>query len=159
VVVVCSDAGYLKSVLERIDGGVGPRALPAALPEWQRVKTDAPFWALRHYSKSPGEDPTSPFREADVAPIADRKAVGLAFALESGNAATVTYFSSGDGLVGLLKETPLSMEELSEEKELPVTFREVAPGAVEVRYETGRALPPSLLMFVVTGLFGHAVYL
>src|SRR5579864_575798 len=44
IVVVATEANYLRAVLARMGGASGPRALPESLPEWKYVNTQAPAW-------------------------------------------------------------------------------------------------------------------
>src|SRR6185295_10790975 len=130
---------YLREVLERIRGKAGERALRGTLAEWKFVDTKAPFWGLRHYDKSQARiDPTSPFVERNILGTADRQASGIAFGFDPGmgNGVTITYFSGTRDILGFLKHTPLSIGDLVDSKEdLPISYRQVAPGVAEIKYE------------------------
>lgn len=67
VALVATNEDYLRTVLARMRGPAGPRALPETLPEWKYVNTGAPVWAVRHYQRSDAAlDPTSPFHGKDA---------------------------------------------------------------------------------------------
>jgi hypothetical protein len=165
LVLACTNRDYLREVLERIGGKVGRRALSDTLAEWKFVGTDAPFWGLRHYDKGQaGLDPTSPFGDRTVLGVGDRRAVGIAFSFDprTHNIVTVSYFSgTADILEFLEKQTPLSMRidgAVDSTANLPVGYRQVAPGVAEIKYELGGSLPVDQFIFVVLAELGHAVY-
>jgi hypothetical protein len=41
---------------------------------------------------------------------------------------------------------------------LPVRYRQAAPGVAEIEYELGDAIPADLFIAVVMQAFGHATY-
>ncbi len=41
---------------------------------------------------------------------------------------------------------------------LPIVYRQAAPGVVEIEYQLGDAIPIDLFISVVLGAFGHAGY-
>jgi hypothetical protein len=75
---------------------------------------------------------------------------------------TISYFSSTGDILGYLqKQTPLSMKiegVVDPAANLPVSYRHVAPGVAEIKYELGGALPVDLFIGIAMGAFGHAVY-
>jgi hypothetical protein len=165
LVLACTNRDYLSEVLQRIGGKIGKRALPDTLAEWTFVSTNASFWGLRHYDKTQAErDPTSPFRDFNIIGMADKQATAIALTFDSGkrNLAKISYFSSaGDILEFLQKRTPLSMKiegVVDSTANLPVQYRQTAPGVAEIQYELGQAIPVDLFISVVMGAFGHAVY-
>ncbi|HET9319280.1 MAG TPA: hypothetical protein VFO27_05880, partial [Bryobacteraceae bacterium] len=165
VVLACTNRDYLREVLERIGGKVGRRALSDSLAEWKFVGHDAPFWGLRHYDKSQaGRDPTSPFADRNIFGIGDREASGIAFRFDprTGKIVMISYFSSTRDILGFLqKQTPLSMKiegVVDTTANLPVSYRQVAPGVAEIKYELGGVLPADLFIAVAMGAFGHGAY-
>jgi len=166
LVLACTNPDYLREVLERIGGKVGKRALSDTLAEWKFVDTKAPFWGLRHYDKSQaGLDPTSPFGDRSVLGAVDREASGIAFRFDprTRNVVTISYFSGTRDILGFLqKQSPLSMKivgTVDSTANLPVTYRQAAPGVAEIKYQLGGALPVDLFVFVAMAAFGHAVYI
>jgi hypothetical protein len=96
--------------------------------------------------------------------MADKQASGIAFRFDPkmGKVVTISYFSSTGDILGYLqKQTPLSMKivgVVDPAANLPVSFRQVAPGVAEIRYELGGSLPVDVFIAVAMGAFGHAVY-
>jgi hypothetical protein len=164
LVLACTNRDYLREVLDRIGGKVGRRALSDTLAEWKLVGTEAPFWGLRHYDKSQaGRDPTSPFVDRTIFGTGDRQASGIAFRFDpkTGNVVTISYFSSTKDILGFLQnQTPLSMGVPVDDPtaRLPVSYRQVAPGVAEIKYELGGELPVDWFLAVAMGTFGHAAY-
>src|SRR5262249_55216673 len=67
VVTIATDFAYLRTVLGRLSGTPGPRALPDSLPEWKYVNMSAPVWGVRHYDRTQAQlDPTSPLRDRNA---------------------------------------------------------------------------------------------
>ena len=166
LVLACTNREYLSEVLQRVDGKVGPRALPDTLAEWKSVDLNAPFWALRHYDRSQaGRDPTSPFSDRSIIGIADRQAIGIGLSFDpvNRNLAKLTYFSAVSDILGFLQtKTPLSMHiagMVDPSAKLPIRFRQTAPGVAEIEYELGGALSVDLFLPVVMAAFGHVVYM
>jgi hypothetical protein len=98
IVLIATNADYLREVLARMTGTSGTRALPDTLPEWKYVNTRAPAWGLRHYDRRMAPfDANTPFRkektEGDLTKP-DDGAVGVAFSFEPTNrTASVTYLT------------------------------------------------------------------
>jgi hypothetical protein len=166
LVMACTDSDYLREVIERVGGKVGKRALPDTLAEWNFVHTDASFWGLRHFDKSQADrDPTSPFADSDVLEISDKQAVGIAVAFDSGNqnTARISYFSGVTDILDFLqKRTPLSMEVpglVPSTANLPIHYRQTAPGVAAIEYELGDKIPAEAFIFVMLAVFGHPIYL
>jgi hypothetical protein len=99
VLLVATDAGYLREVLSRIAGKNGVRAVPETLAEWGYVDSGAQFWGLRHFDRSGrDQDPSSPFWDPSKvvkAPWTDEQAIGLTFSYDpaTGKGPTITYLS------------------------------------------------------------------
>jgi hypothetical protein len=165
LVLACTNGDYLREVLERIGGKADRRALSDTLAEWKFVGAEGPFWGLRHYDKSQaGIDPTSPFGDRTVLGAGDRQAKGIAFRFDprTRNVVTISYFSSTKDILGFLQtNTPLSMigvADVDSPADLPVSYRLVAPGVAEIKYELGGVLPVAVFVAVAMAAFGHAVY-
>ena len=166
LVMACTNSDYLGEVIERVGGKVGKRALPDTLTEWNFVDTDASFWGLRHYDKSQaGRDPTSPLTDPNVEGMSDKQAVGIAVAFDSGNQNTArfVYFSGVTDILDFLqKQTSLSMQIeglVPSTANLPIHYRQRAPGIAEIEYELGDHIPAEAFIFVMIGMFGHPIYL
>ena len=166
LVLACTNRDYLREVLARIGGKVGRRALSDTLAEWKFVGTETPFWGLRHYDRSQADlDPTSPFVDQNVIGMVDRQASGIAFRFDPRmrNVVTISYFSSTRDILGFLqKQTPLSMKMVGvvhPAANLPVSYRQVAPGVGEIKYEFGGVLPVYMFFVVAMGAFGHGLYM
>jgi hypothetical protein len=164
LVLACTNRDYLREVLERIGGKVGSRALSDTLAEWKFVGTEPPFWGLRHYDKSQaGQDPTSPFVDRTIFGLGDRQASGIAFRFDPkmGNVVTISYFSSTRDILGFLqKQTPLSMGVPVDDPtaSVPISYRQVAPGVAEIKYELGGEPPVDWFLAYAMGTFGHGAY-
>src|SRR5258708_29659682 len=52
VVAIANDLAYLRTVLTRLNGTPGPRALPGSLPEGKYLNTLAPACGFRHSTKN-----------------------------------------------------------------------------------------------------------
>ena len=164
LILACTNRDFLREVLERIGGKAGRRALSNTLAEWKFIVSDAPFWGFRHYDRSQADrDPSSPFVDRNIIGMADKQARGIAFRFDPkmGNVVTISYFSSTGDILGYLQKTPLSMKivgVVDPAANLPVSYRQVAPGVAEIRYELGGILPVDVFIAVAWGAFGHAFY-
>ena len=162
LVLLATDRGYLAETLARMQGKVGPRALPSNLPEWKYVDTQAPFWGLRHYDKSQSQfDPSSPYGGRKSANFPDEQAIGVtvAFDPERGRLATLTYFS-GNLRIGVSPaDTALGMAHSSDAKGLDAKYHELSPGIVQGTYSLENRQPVSFFVFVLEGILGHGIYL
>jgi hypothetical protein len=162
IVLVATNLGYLRSVLARMRGISGTRALPETLREWKYVDTQAPVWGLRHYQRlGAGLDPTSPFSGRQAANVPDDSAVGLAFWFEPAlsRMATVTYLSANKNASQIVRDyLGMADAESASPLELQILMSQPAPGAVE------GSVPLSLkdglyrLLFGLMAMLGHAVY-
>jgi hypothetical protein len=162
VVTVASNADYLRTVLTRMSGTPGPRALPASLPEWRHVDTSASMWGVRHYNRSEARfDPTSPFQGRHAANVPDASAIGLGFFMESLNPreAILTYLS-GDKEARRVLENYIggATADSASPQEGRIRFREPAPGVVQasISLSTPDAVPA--LLFGLSAMLGHAIY-
>jgi hypothetical protein len=162
IVLVATDANYLRAILARMSGASGPRALPETLPEWKYVNTQAPAWGMRHYQKlAEGLDPTSPFQGQHAANIPDSLAVGLAFWFQPAarKMATLTYLSANRDASQILQNY-LSMADANaaSPREFQIRIRQAAPDVVEgsVTFTLTEAL--HRFLFGLFAMLGHAVY-
>jgi hypothetical protein len=135
IVLAATNEDYLRTVLERMGGNTGPRALPEALPEWKYVNTRAPLWGLRHYQTlEAGLDPTSPF--SGQSEFGDDLAAGLTFSFEPAvrRIATVTYLSANKNSRQFLQGY-LGVEDAdsASPREFQIHFSQLAPGALEAQ--------------------------
>lgn len=162
--LACTNRDYLGEVLQRIGGKAGKRALPDTLREWASLGNNASFWGLRHYDQAQSEwDPTSPFRDFNIIGIADKQASGITLTFALGERrAKISYFSGARDVIQFLQErTPLCMKVdgvTDSTANLPIVYRQAAPGVVEIEYQLGDAIPIDLFISVVLGAFGHAGY-
>lgn len=162
IVLIATDANYLRAVLSRMGGAAGPRALPETLPEWKYVNSRAPVWGLRHYQRSEaGLDPTSPFVEQAGANVPDDRAVGLAFWFEPAirKTATVTYLSANKKARQVLQDY-MSMADAksASPREFQIRLRQPAPDVVEGSVTLTLTEGLDRFLFGVLAMLGHAVY-
>ena len=163
IVLVATNADYLRGVLARMGGASGARALPETLPEWKYVNTGAPAWGLRHYQRrEAGLDPSSPFSGEAEANFPDNLAVGLAFWFEAAvqRTATVAYLSGNKNSRQILQDyLSLADAKSASPREFQIRLRQAAPGVIEgsVALSLGGALGRFLLGLIA--MLGHAVYL
>jgi hypothetical protein len=161
VVLVASDRDYLREVLTRLQGGTGKSALPDDLPEWKYITTESRFWGIRHYDQTQAKtDPTSPIRGRLTGKEPDEKAVGITFVFDPsrGRSATITYLSGDKDSAGKANEL-LKMGNAPEAKGLNIAVREIAPGVSQGTYSLERVEPADTFFFLLSNLFGHAIYL
>lgn len=163
VVMVATNADYLRTVLARMRAAPGPRALPESLPEWKYTDTSAAVWGVRHYARTNSDvDPTSPFHGKDAANVPDKDAHGVAFQFDpASRVVTLTYLSSGtvsrkvlESYLGLAAPSGVSMPKVD------ARFRQVVLGVMECDFLL--AAPRAIAVPAIMGLmsmFGHAVYL
>ena len=163
VVIVATNHDYLQTVLERMHGQRGARALPASLPEWKYVNKQAQFWGLRHFVRGQEQsDPTSPFGGKKSANLPDEQAIGIVFNYDrrKSGTATITYLSDDKNILPKIeRELFPSDSEPQATKDLHIRYRELEPGVVEGFYELRHAEPIDWFFFVMMGYLGHAVYL
>jgi hypothetical protein len=163
VVVVATDLDYLRTVLARMHGVVGQRALPETLPEWKYADTNAAIWGVRHYQRSDSTlDPTSPFHGQDAANTPDPQAVGVTFQLDTaGRIVTVNYLSGGaaarktvERFLGLGGPSSPGLPKI----EARFSRRDTAV----LECAVNMAIPKALAIVPIIGLmsmFGHAIYM
>ena len=161
VVLVATNETYLREVLRRMRGATGPRALPASLPEWKYVRTSSPVWGLRHFDKTEqiDDDPSTPFREQRAANIPDNDAIGVAFYIEplSRKLAHVAYLS-GSRAREILSAVLGSVSSSPQDISVPSQAFTVAPGVIECTVPLETPHTAIDLLFLLSGLFGHAIY-
>jgi hypothetical protein len=155
--LAATDEKYLREVLARRGKKIEPRALPATLPEWKYIDRADSYWALRHFDQSRAEaDPSSPFGGQKAANEPDEKAIGLAFSFRvaAGKEMRLYYLSRSTTSIEIAEKQWNQAQE-----GMYVKGRRVAPGVVEmtIRLDDEEAL--AYFIFVLTGVFGHGVYL
>lgn len=160
VVAIATDLAYLRTVLTRLNGTSGPRALPDSLPEWKYVNTRTPVWGIRHYDKSQAQlDPTSPFQDLAAATFPDPKAVGVTFYFEpfERKQALITYLSATEDYRSLLLSY-LSMADADAPSlgEFRIHFRQAGPGALQGLVSLTPAEALYRLLFGLAAMLGHA---
>jgi hypothetical protein len=137
------------------------RALPDTLAEWKYVNPHAPVSGLRHYQKLEADlDPSSPF--SGQRGHGDDLAVGLTFSFEPAvrKMATVTYLSANMNSRQFLQDY-LGVEDAASAspREFQIRFRELAPGVLEGSATLSIKEAFYRLLFGLSAMLGHAVYL
>jgi hypothetical protein len=155
ILLCATHDGYLKEVLDRMEGASSKRAMPEDLPEWRYVDTKSRVWAVRHYSKAEAaRDPSSPLREEAAANIPDVGAIGVTFSYNAdGNLATVRYLTHAKNAIAIAREAWYMPTEKLEPK-----IREVETGVVEIALAVDKNDVGRSFLFVLMALLGHAVY-
>jgi hypothetical protein len=97
LIIFTTDRSLMHQVLKRFSDKNSKRlALPASLPEWHEVNTDAPIWGLRHVfcgeSKTSYSDPSCiSLASSDL----DKKALAIAYDYnKSKKTVTISYLST-----------------------------------------------------------------
>jgi hypothetical protein len=161
IVVVATDAEYLRTVLARMKGSSGPRALPDTLVEWRYVNTRAPVWGLRHYQTLEASlDPTSPFSGQGDA--GDAMAVGLAFSFDTfvRRMVTVSYLSANNKARQMLEDyLGVADADTASPREFQIRLRQPALGVIEGSVTLSLKEMFYRFLFGLMGMLGHAVYL
>ena len=160
VVAVATDLAYLRTVLTRLNGITGPRALPDSLPEWKYLNTRAPVWGIRHYDRSQARlDPTSPFQDPSAANFFDPRAGGVTFYFEpfERKQALITYLSANDNyrsvLMGYLN---MADADAGSRGEFQIHFRQPDPGALQGSVSLSPAEALYRLLVGLAAMLGHA---
>jgi len=159
ILLVATDLEYLRTVLARMHGATGARALPETLPEWKYVNKNAPVWGVRHYERRQAElDPSSPFeQEAE----SDNSAVGVAFWLApvSQRMATVNYLSGNANARQILQDR-LGLEDsaTASPREFQVRLRQPAIGVIEGAIPLSETEAFYHLLLGLDAMIGHGVY-
>jgi hypothetical protein len=158
MVLVATHEGYLRAVLARMHGEIGPRALPATLSEWKYVNSSAPIWGVRHYQgKESDLDPTSPYHDEDAVMVLDSKAIGATFSIDpTSRVATVAYLTGSSNARQILQRR---FEWEDPESNFKMTVRQRAPGVVEGSVSLLKSGAFYHLIFTLTAMLGHAIYL
>jgi hypothetical protein len=162
VAVVATNLDYLATLLVRMRGTPGARALPQDLSEWKHVDTNAPVWGIRHYLKQGAElDPSSPLQGQNAANIPDANAVGvtLSFSPAADRTATVDYFSTNPDVRRILSGY-LTMEDAATAapREFQMRLRQPAAGVLEASIDLSATEAIQRLLFGLMAMLGHAIY-
>jgi hypothetical protein len=160
LLLVATNLDYLREVLSRMRGKIGPRALPETLPEWKYVNAGAKYWGLRHYDRAQADlDPSSPFGGPKAANFPDEQAIGLVFSFEphTRRRPTITYLSGDPQIAKGLKKGALSMGYYG--AKFGVEYRELDAQAIQASYNLGDAESVGMFLFILMALLGHGVYL
>ena len=135
VVLVANDADCLDTVLTRMGGSPGPRALPETLPEWKYVDTRAPLWGLRHYQEGEAGLDTSAFSGQNASTnVPDKLAVGLTFwfAPSVRRMAAVAYLSGNKNARQiLLDRLSLADAKSASPREFQIRLSQPAAGVIK----------------------------
>jgi hypothetical protein len=163
IVLIATDRDYLRTVLSRIKGSSGRRALPVTLPEWKQVNYRAPVWGLRHYQKlEAGRDPTSPFQGQAAGNVPDNSASGVGFWFEPAGSrvATVSYLSTNGNSLQIL-QAYLGAEDAASAspREFQVRLRQPAPGVIQGSVTLASFESFGRFYLGLLAMLGHAIYL
>lgn len=155
ILIAATDRDYLAEVLRRRVKKEGSRALPDTLPEWRWVNTDAPYWALRHYSRDhPEEDPSSPFVRGGGAGVFDAGAIGLAaYAAADGRTVVAHYLSRSDNAEAVAQEMWRHPDE-----GIDPAISKAGQEAIEVRFTARDSEQMGMFLFFLFAALGHAIY-
>jgi hypothetical protein len=162
VVLVATDADFLRTVLARMRSASGPRALPDSLTEWKYVNTRASVWGLRHYQRGRAElDDTSPFNREGSANLEDDRAVGVAFwfAPASQRMTIVTYLSRSSKARQTLRDYLTSGADPTLPPEVQIRFSSPAPGVTQGSVKWLKPEGFYGMFLGLMGMLGHAIYL
>jgi len=155
LLVIATNRAYLEELLRRRKTRTAPRALPADLPEWQRVDALAPYWGLRHYRRDAPDDPTSPFRRPNVVGGFDTAALGV----------TAHVSSDGRTIVAHYLSPAVTAEQTARRiwnhpgDGLSPAFKRVSINAIEVRLVAKDEEDLAMFFFYLFAALGHATYL
>lgn len=132
VLLVSTEVGYLREVLQRLRVQPDDRALPAGNPEWKLVDTSAKLWAVRHFDKSyiPFDSVgmydivTTKFEDRvnPVVPSEDiGEEIGFAFYLKESTLTVHQLSTNPKTLAGLAKSWPLvfNYDGMSDPRKIP----------------------------------------
>jgi hypothetical protein len=162
VAVVATNLNYLVTLLDRMRGAPGIRALPQDLSEWKHVATNAAVWGVRHYQKQGAElDPSSPLLGQNAANIPDANAVGVTFSFAPApeRTATVDYLSASPDARQILSGY-LMMEDAATAapREFQMRLRQPATGVLEASINLSATEAIERLLFGLMAMLGHAIY-
>jgi len=162
IVIVATNRDYLSDVLARMQAPGMTRAFPETLAEWKYVDTQAEFWGMRHFDRGQSRlDPTSPFGGPKPDNLPDERAIGLTYQCDPNKEpkATLVYLSGDKNEIRKIEEKRFpASSEVESTAGLHIEYREIAPGAIQSRYDLSRLRPLSWFMFVFMGYLGHGVY-
>jgi hypothetical protein len=163
VVVVATDLDYLRTVLTRIRGAAGQRALPETLAEWKYADTSAAIWGVRHYQRSDSTlDPTSPFHGQDAANTPDAQALGVTFRLDAADRIVTVNYLSGGASARKTVERFLGLGGPASPSLPKIEARFSRRDAAVLECAVALAIPKALAIVPIIGLmsmFGHAIYM
>ena len=150
VLLSATNRDYLSTVLSRMTTKAAERALPEDLPEWKHLNRSAREWAMRHFSRAAGSDPTSPFtpgiREFD------EQAIGLVYSAQGGDTAQVIYLSESQRAEQIAK---IAWQNAFGDPGVEV--KQLEPGVVRIDYPVRLRQSFSNFYFRLTSLFGHGI--
>jgi hypothetical protein len=126
------------------------RALPDDLPEWKHLDRGAREWALRHYRRPPGMDPSSPLVEGGNE--FDDQAIGLVYSARGGDMATVFYLSGNEQIEQIATK---AWRDSFGDPGVKVRLQE--PGVVRIDYPVRIRQSFSNFYFRLIALLGHGV--
>jgi hypothetical protein len=156
VLLCATNQTFLTQVLNRMQRKGAKRALPADLPEWKHVNTEAKFWAVRHYNREDAQDdPSSPLSGEQAATWPDTQAVGIVFELDPtrSNVASLRYLSANKGALKLVTDYQGKAG-----PEFKPMIQRKGDGPVEMLVSLDESAEAGMLLFVLFWLFGHGVY-
>ena len=162
IVIVATDEAYLREVLLRIGGKIGPRALPAMLPEWKYADTHAEFWTLRHFDRGGMKtDPSSPFWGEKSQTVADKQAIGFTFKFDPATSKTASfvYLSDDKNVRPAVEKFFSGFSNEPGAREMNTRYQTLAPGVIEVSEDLDYYESATLSMLMLLALVGHPVYL
>jgi hypothetical protein len=157
IVLVATNADYLRSVLTRMNTQAGPRALPETLREWKYINTRSGAWGVRHYDKTQAKlDPTSPLQEQAPVNVPDPAAVGIAFSFEGTERINVTYLS------GMKNAREVVLKQWFQTDDPPrgleMSLREVGSGAIQCSLSFSDRYTGLGFASLLSVMLGHAAY-
>ena len=162
IALAATNEAYLREVLLRIDGKIGPRALPATLPEWEYADTHAEFWTLRHFDrKGMKNDPSSPFWGENSQSVADKQAIGFTFKFNpaTSKTASLVYLSDHKDIRPAVEKFFSASSREPGAREMNIRYQPLAPGIIDVSEDLDHYESATLSMLTLLALVGHPVYL
>jgi hypothetical protein len=150
VLVSGTNRDYLSDVLSRMTIKATERALPEELPEWKHLDRSAREWAMRHFSRTPGSDPTSPLTPGTAE--FDEHAVGFVYSAQGGDVAKVIYLSDNQNAEQVAKRTWHDAF-----GDPGVEVRQLERGAVQIDYPVHLRQSFSNFYYRLMALLGHGI--
>lgn len=156
-VLCATNEKFLVEMFSRLNKIEGKRALPQNLPEWGSVDVQAPFWGIRHYSRTGyDEDPSSPLaEEIGGFNIRDKQAIGLTYVYDPrrANELRIKYLTGNkdaDRLVDSYWNMPESEAKPQVQKN---------PLGVDIVFVFHKDVDPLYAWFLLRGALGQGVFL